>query len=180
MGLNLEEKKAAVADISARIAQAQSVVVAEYRGLEVEGMTELRRKARASGVYLRVLKNTLARRAVKDTPFEKLADQMVGPLIYGISSDPVAPAKLLNDFAKTSEKIVLKAGAMPGSLLSAAEVKSLASLPGREDLIAQLLGTMQAPIARFVQTLNEVPARFVRTLAAARDAREGAGQKHAA
>lgn len=172
MGLNLEEKKAAVAEIAARIAQAKSVVVAEYRGLEVEGMTELRRKARASGVYLRVLKNTLARRAVKDTPFEKLADQMAGPLIYGISSDPVAPAKLLNDFAKANEKIVLKAGAMPGSLLSAAEVKSLASLPDREELLARLLGTMQAPIARFVQTLNEVPARFVRTLAAARDARE--------
>jgi large subunit ribosomal protein L10 len=172
LGLNLEEKKAAVAEITARIAQAQSVVVAEYRGLEVEGMTELRRKARASGVYLRVLKNTLARRAVKDTPFEKLADQMVGPLIYGISSDPVASAKLLNDFAKTNEKVVVKAGAMPGSLLSAAEVKSLATMPSREELLAQVLGTMQAPVAKFVRTLNEVPARFARTLAAVRDARE--------
>ena len=172
MGLNLEEKKAAVAEISAQLAQAQAVVVAEYRGLEVEGMTELRRKARASGVYLRVLKNTLARRAVKDTPFEMLADQLVGPLIYGISSDPVAPAKVLNDFAKANEKIVLKAGAMPGSLLSAAEVKSLATMPVREELLAMLLGTMQAPIAQFVRTLNEVPARFVRTVAAARDARE--------
>jgi large subunit ribosomal protein L10 len=172
LGLNLDEKKAAVAEISARIAQAQSVVVAEYRGLEVEGMTELRRKARASGVYLRVLKNTLARRAVKDTPFEKLADQMAGPLIYGISSDPVASAKLLNDFAKTNEKVVVKAGAMPGSLLSAAEVKSLATMPSREELLAQVLGTMQAPVAKFVRTLNEVPARFARTLAAVRDARE--------
>ena len=172
MGLNLEEKQAAVAEISAKLAGAQAVVVAEYRGLEVEGMTELRRKARASGVYLRVLKNTLARRAVKDTPFEKLSDHLVGPLIYGISSDPVASAKVLNDFAKDNEKIVLKAGAMPGSVLSATEVKSLASMPSRDELIAILMRTMQAPIAQFARTLNEVPARFARTLAAVRDAKD--------
>jgi large subunit ribosomal protein L10 len=171
LGLNLEEKKAAVTEISAKLVGAQAVVVAEYRGLEVEGMTELRRKARASGVYLRVLKNTLARRAVKDTPFEQLADQLVGPLIYGISTDPVASAKVLNDFAKDNEKIVLKAGAMPGSLLSATEVKSLATLPSRDELLAVLMRTMQAPVAQFVRTLNEVPARFARTLAAVHDAR---------
>lgn len=171
MGLNLEGKKTAVAEISAKLVGAQAVVVAEYRGLEVEGMTELRRKARASGVYLRVLKNTLARRAVKDTPFEQLADHLVGPLIYGISTDPVASAKVLNDFAKDNEKIVLKAGAMPGSLLSATEVKSLATMPSRDELIAILMRTMQAPVAQFVRTLNEVPARFVRTLAAVHDAR---------
>jgi large subunit ribosomal protein L10 len=171
LGLNLEEKKAAVAEISAKLAKAQAVVVAEYRGLEVEGMTDLRRKARASGVYLRVLKNTLARRAVKDTPFEQLADHLVGPLIYGISTDPVASAKVLNDFAKDNEKVVLKAGAMPGSLLSATEVKSLATMPSREELLAVLMRTMQAPVAQFVRTLNEVPARFARTLAAVHDAR---------
>lgn len=171
MGLNLEEKKTAVAEISAKLVEAQAVVVAEYRGLEVEGMTELRRKARASGVYLRVLKNTLARRAVKDTPFEQLADHLVGPLIYGISTDPVASAKVLNDFAKDNEKIVLKAGAMPGSLLSATEVKSLATMPSRDELLAILMRTMQAPVAQFVRTLNEVPARFARTLAAVHDAR---------
>jgi len=171
LGLNLEEKKTAVAEISAKLAGAQAVVVAEYRGLEVEGMTELRRKARASGVYLRVLKNTLARRAVKDTPFEQLADHLVGPLIYGISTDPVASAKVLNDFAKDNEKIVLKAGAMPGSLLSATEVKSLATMPSRDELLAVLMRTMQAPVAQFVRTLNEVPARFARTLAAVHDAR---------
>ncbi len=171
MGLNLEEKKTAVAEISAKLVGAQAVVVAEYRGLEVEGMTELRRKARASGVYLRVLKNTLARRAVKDTPFEQLADHLVGPLIYGISTDPVASAKVLNDFAKDNEKIVLKAGAMPGSLLSATEVKSLATMPSRDELLAVLMRTMQAPVAQFVRTLNEVPARFARTLAAVHDAR---------
>ena len=175
MGLNLDEKKAVVAEVSAEVAKAQGIVVAEYRGLEVGSMTELRAKARKSGVYLRVLKNTLARRAVAGTPFEKLAEQMVGPLVYGISSDPVATAKVLNEFAKANEKLVIKAGAMPNAVITAKEVKALASMPSREQLIAQLLGTMQAPIAQFVRTLNEVPSRFVRTLAAIRDRKERAG-----
>ena len=175
MGLNLDEKKAVVAEVSAEVAKAQGIVVAEYRGLEVGNMTELRAKARKSGVYLRVLKNTLARRAVAGTPFEKLADQMVGPLVYGISPDPVATAKVLNEFAKANEKLVIKAGAMPNSVISAKEVKALASMPSREQLIAQLLGTMQAPVAQFVRTLNEVPSRFVRTLAAIRDQKQKAG-----
>lgn len=171
MGLNLDEKKAVVAEVSAEVAKAQAIVVAEYRGLEVGNMTELRRQARNAGVYLRVLKNTLARRAVKDTPFEKLSDQMVGPLIYGMSSDPVATAKVMNEFAKSNDKLVIKAGAMPNSLISSAEVKALANMPSRDELIAKLLGTMQAPVAQFVRTLNEVPSRFVRTLAAVRDAK---------
>ena len=171
MGLNLDEKKAVVAEVSAEVAKAQAIVVAEYRGLEVGNMTELRRQARNAGVYLRVLKNTLARRAVKDTPFEKLSDQMVGPLIYGMSSDPVATAKVMNEFAKANDKLVIKAGAMPNSLISSAEVKTLANMPSRDELIAKLLGTMQAPVAQFVRTLNEVPSRFVRTLAAVRDAK---------
>jgi len=174
LGLNLDEKKAVVAEVSAEVAKAQGIVVAEYRGLEVGRMTELRAKARKSGVYLRVLKNTLARRAVAGTPFEKLAGQMVGPLVYGISSDPVATAKVLNEFAKANEKLVIKAGAMPNAVITAKEVKALASMPSREQLIAQLLGTMQAPVAQFVRTLNEVPSRFVRTLAAIRDQRAGA------
>jgi large subunit ribosomal protein L10 len=174
LGLNLEEKKAVVAEVSAQVAKAQAIVVAEYRGLEVGVMTELRAKARTAGVYLRVLKNTLARRAVKDTPFEKLADKMVGPLVYGISSDPVATAKVLNEFAKANEQFVIKAGAMPNSVISAKEVTALANMPSREQLLATLLGTMQAPVAKFVQTLNEVPARFVRTLAAVRDQKEKA------
>ena len=173
MGLNLDEKKAVVAEVSAEVAKAQGIFVAEYRGLEVGRMTELRAKARKSGVYLRVLKNTLARRAVAGTPFEKLAGQMVGPLVYGISSDPVATAKVLNEFAKANEKLVIKAGAMPNAVITAKEVKALASMPSREQLIAQLLGTMQAPVAQFVRTLNEVPSRFVRTLAAIRDQRAG-------
>ena len=174
MGLNLEEKKAVVEEIAAQVAGAKGIVLAEFRGLEVGNMTELRRRARGSGVYLRVLKNTLARRAVRDTPFAKLADQMVGPLVYGISSDPVATAKVMNEFAKGNDKFVIKAGAMPNAVISAKEVAALASLPSREELLAKLLATMQAPIAQFVRTLNEVPSKFVRTLAAVRDAKEKA------
>jgi large subunit ribosomal protein L10 len=150
------------------------VVLAEYRGLPVEDITVLRSQARASGVYLRVLKNTLARRAVQGTPFEKLADQMVGPLAYGISDDPVSAAKVLQAFAKKNEKLVIKAGAMPNLLMTAKEVGQLASMPSREQMLPTLLGTMQAPIAKFVQTLNEVPGKFVRTLAAVRDQKEKA------
>lgn len=169
MSLNLEEKKAAVAEISAKVADSQAIVVAEYRGLEVGDMTALRAKARASGVYLRVLKNTLARRAVSDTAFAGLADHMVGPLAYGMSSDPVAVAKVMNEFAKSNEKFVVKAGAMANVVMSAKDVATLASMPSRDELLAKLLGTMQAPIAQFVRTLNEVPTKFVRGLAAVRD-----------
>ena len=172
MSLNLEGKKEVVAEVSQRLAKAQSVIIAEYRGLPVEQITTLRSQARASGVYLRVLKNTLARRAVQGTPFEKLSDQMVGPLAYGISDDPVAAAKVLHTYAKGNDKLVIKGGAMHNQVMSAKEVGALAMLPGREELLAKLLGTMQAPVAKFVQTLNEVPGRFVRTLAAVRDAKE--------
>ena len=174
MSLNIEGKKEVVAEVSERLKKAQSVVLAEYRGLPVEDITVLRSKARASGVYLRVLKNTLARRAVQGTPFEKLADQMVGPLAYGISEDPVAAAKVLHAYAKGNEKLVIKGGAMPNQVLTAKEVGSLATMPGREQLLATLLGTMQAPVAKFVQTLNEVPSKFVRALAAVRDQKEKA------
>ena len=174
MGLNLEQKKAVVAEVSAEVATAQAIIVAEYRGLEVGVMTDLRAKARKAGVYLRVLKNTLVRRAVKDTPFDKLAEKMTGPLVYSISSDPVASAKVLNDFAKANERFVIKAGGLPNSVISAKEVTALANMPSREALLATLLGTMQAPVAKFVQTLNEVPGRFVRTLAAVRDQKEKA------
>jgi len=174
LSLNLEGKKEVVAEVSARLAKAQAVVLAEYRGLPVEDITALRSQARAAGVYLRVLKNTLARRAVQGTPFEKLADQMVGPLAYGISDDPVAAAKVLHAYAKGNEKLVIKAGMMPNHLMSAKEVGSLATMPGREELLAMLMGTMQAPIAKFVQTLNEVPAKFARTVAAVRDQKEKA------
>ena len=174
MGLSLEQKQAMVSEVAAKLQGAQSVIVAEYRGLNVERVTQLRSKARKSGVWLRVLKNTLARRAVKGTPFEKLSDQMVGPLMYGISQDPVAGAKVLSEFAKENELFVIKAGAMPNAVISAQEIKALSQLPSREELIAKLLGTMQAPVTKLVRTMNEVPSKFVRTLAAYRDTKEKA------
>jgi large subunit ribosomal protein L10 len=169
LSLNLEEKKAVVAEVAAQVAAAQTVVVAEYRGITVENMTQLRAQARKQGVYLRVLKNTLVRRAVADTPFAGIADQLVGPLAYGISKDPVAAAKVMHEFSKTNDKFVIKAGAMPNFIMSAKDVGNLASMPSREELLSKLLGTMQAPIAQFVRTLNEVPTKFVRGLAAVRD-----------
>lgn len=175
MGLDLDKKKAVVAEVSAQVAKAKAIVVAEYRGLEVGHMTELRAKARKSGVYLRVLKNTLARRAVEGTPFAGLSQHMTGPLVYGISPDPVQTAKVLNEFAKANEKLVIRAGAMPNAVISAKEVTALAAMPSREELLAKLAATMQAPIATFARTLNEVPARFARTLAAVRDKRQAAG-----
>jgi len=169
LSLNLEEKKAVVAEIAAQVASAQTVVVAEYRGIAVEKLTTLRASARKEGVYLRVLKNTLVRRALADTPFAGLSDQLVGPLAYGMSKDPVAAAKVMHEFAKTNDKFVIKAGAMPNFIMSAKDVGNLASMPSRDELLSKLLGTMQAPITQFVRTLNEVPTKFVRGLAAVRD-----------
>ncbi|MBM3392580.1 MAG: 50S ribosomal protein L10 [Betaproteobacteria bacterium] len=154
MGLNLEGKKAIVAEVSAQVASAQTIVVAEYRGIEVGDLTQLRAKARQSGVYLRVLRNTLARRAVEGTPFSVLADQMTGPLIYGISTDPVAAAKVLNDFAKGNDKLVLRAGAFAGKALDKSGVQALASIPSREELLARLLGVMKAPVSGFAVALG--------------------------
>ncbi|MDR3323422.1 MAG: 50S ribosomal protein L10 [Zoogloeaceae bacterium] len=149
MGLNLEDKKAVVAEVAAEIAKAQTLAVAEYRGIGVADITVLRKKARASGVYLHVLKNTLVRRAVEGSPFAGLADQLVGPLIYSVSEDPVAAARVLNDFAKTNDKLVIKAGSYAGRVLDKAGVQALASIPGREELLARLLGVMKAPVSGF-------------------------------
>jgi len=174
LSLDLQKKEAVVAEVAKQVSTAQAIVLAENRGMPVADMTQLRAKARASGVYFRVVKNTLVRRAVAGTPFEKLSDKMFGPLTYGIGRDPVAVAKVLNDFAKGREKFVIMAGAMPGTMMSPKDVAALAALPSRDELIAKLMGTMQAPIAKFVRTLNEVPGRFVRTLAAVRDAKPAA------
>jgi large subunit ribosomal protein L10 len=174
LGLNLEQKQAVVSEVAAELAKAQAVIVAEYRGLDVARVTQLRAKARKSGLYLRVLKNTLARRAVKGTPFEQLSDQMVGPLMYGIASDPVAGAKVIAEFAKENELFVIRGGAMANTKMSDKDVKALALLPSRDELIARLMGTMQAPVAKLARTLNEVPGKFVRTLAAYRDQKEKA------
>jgi len=169
LSLNLEQKKAVVVEVSEQVSTAQAIIVAEYRGLQVGEMTELRAQARKSGVYLRVLKNTLVRRAVEGTPFSGLANEMVGPLVFGISSDPVSAAKVLSDFAKANDKFIIKAGAMPNQVMDVNAVQALASLPSRDELLAKLLGTMQAPVAKFVRTLNEVPTKFVRGLSAVRD-----------
>jgi large subunit ribosomal protein L10 len=174
LSLNLEQKQSVVAEISAQLANAQAVILAEYRGIGVGSVTDLRSRARKSGVYLRVLKNTLARRAVKGTSFEKLAEQMKGPLMYGIAKDPVAAAKVLQEFAKENELLVIKGGAMPNAVMSPQDVKTLASMPSREELLAKLVGTMQAPIAKLLRTMNEVPGKFARTLAAVRDQKEKA------
>jgi large subunit ribosomal protein L10 len=153
LSLNLEDKKAVVSEVLAKLANAQTIVIAEYRGIEVSSMTKLRAQARENGVYLRVVKNTLVRRAVAGTAFEGLADQMVGPLVYGISADPVAAAKVLNQFAKADEKIIVKAGSYNGQVLDAAQVAELASIPSREELLSKLLYVMQAPVAGFARAL---------------------------
>jgi len=174
VSLNREEKAGVIDEIATQVANAQSVVIAEYRGLDVASVTVLRKSARESGVYLRVLKNTLVRRALAGTPFEGLNDQLTGPLIYAISKDPVAAAKVLADFGKTNEALAIKSGALPNNVLTQDGVKALATMPSREELLSKLLGTMQAPIAKFVRTLNEVPSSFVRGLAAVRDQKEAA------
>jgi len=167
VGLNLNDKKAVVAEVSAQVANAQTIAIAEYRGIEVGDLTVLRKKARESGVYLRVLKNTLVRRAVADTEFAGLADQMVGPLIYSISADPVAAAKVLNDFAKTNDKLVLKAGSYAGKTLDKAGIQALASVPSREELLSKLLYVMQAPVAGFVRAVDALAKKREEEAAAA-------------
>jgi len=157
--LNVQDKKAIVADVGAQLAGAQTVVLAEYRGIPVEQLTKLRASARDQGVYLRVLKNTLARRAAQGTQFEPLADSMVGPLIYGISADPIASAKVLQSFAKTQDMLVIKAGLYNGKLLDVAGVKALATIPSRDELLSQLLGVMLAPVSAMARVLGAVAAQ---------------------
>ncbi|RZI44862.1 50S ribosomal protein L10 [Herbaspirillum sp. HC18] len=159
MSLNLNDKKAVVAEVSAKVATAQTIVVAEYRGIQVGSLTQLRAKARAQGVYMRVLKNTLARRAVEGTPFASLASEMTGPLIYSISEDAVAAARVVHDFAKGNDKLVIKAGNYAGKQLDKAGVTALASIPTREVLISQLLGVMQAPVSGFARALAALAAK---------------------
>lgn len=153
MALNLNDKKAVVAEVSAQIKKAQTLVIAEYRGIEVADLTLLRKNAREKNVYLHVVKNTLVRRAVEGTAFADLAPQMVGPLIYSVSEDAVAAAKVINDFAKNNDKIIIKAGCYAGNILDVEGVKALASIPSREELLAKLLGVMQAPVSGFAGAL---------------------------
>lgn len=153
MSLNLNDKKAVVAELFEKVSVAQTIVLAECRGIQVGPLTQLRAKARAHGVYLRVVKNTLARRAVEGTAFADLASEMTGPLIYSISEDAIAAAKVVNDFAKSNDKLVIKAGNYAGKSLNKAEVTALASIPSREGLLSRLLGVMQAPVYGFARGL---------------------------
>jgi large subunit ribosomal protein L10 len=159
VGLNLNDKKAVVAEIAAKVANAQTIVLAEYRGIQVGHLTQLRAKARTQGVYLRVLKNTLARRAVEGTAFASLSSEMTGPLIYSISEDAVAAAKVINDFSKTNDNLVIKAGNYAGKPLDKAGVAALASIPSREVLLSQLLGIMLAPVSGFARGLAALAAK---------------------
>jgi len=156
LGLNLQEKKTVVAEVSTQVAQAQTIVLAEYRGIEVAELTKLRASARKAGVYFHVLKNTLARRAVQGTSFEVLTDRMVGPLIYSISADAVAAAKVVYEFARTNDKLVVKAGAYNGKVLDTAGVNALATVPSKEVLLAQLCGLLQSPVSGLARVLNAV------------------------
>lgn len=169
--MNRKQKEAMVEDMRGQLKDAGAVIAATYPGTTVPAFTRFRKKARESGVYVRVVKNRLAKIAVKDTPFEALASKMVGPMIYGVCGDSVAVAKLFRDFSKEADTFKIAIGAIPGKMLTKAEIEVLATMPSREELLATLVGTMQAPIVKFVRTLNEVPSKFVRTLAAVRDAK---------
>ncbi|MCY3769762.1 MAG: 50S ribosomal protein L10 [Gammaproteobacteria bacterium] len=174
MSLSLNQKKAVVSEVADAIVSAQAGVLAEYRGLDVAQLTALRTEARNSGVWIRVVKNNLARRAVDGSEFECLADHFVGPVIFSVSEDPVAVAKVMSRFAKDHENLKITVGAMNGALMDQSTIQSLAKLPGRDELLATLVGTLQAPVQKLVSTLNDVPGKFLRTLAAVAEAKEAA------
>jgi large subunit ribosomal protein L10 len=176
MALNLEDKKALVAEVSAVASTALSVVAAEYRGLTVSQMTDLRLKARSAGVYVRVVKNTLARKAVAGTSFECLGPVLKGPLVLAFSKDdPGAAARVVKAFAKDNDKLIARALSLGGQLLAGSELDKVASLPSREQALSQLMGVMKAPIQKLVATLAAAPSKLVRTLAAVRDQKQAAG-----
>lgn len=175
MSLTLEQKKAVVTEVAEVAATAHSALAAEYRGLTVEEMTELRVKARNEGVYMRVVKNTLAKRAIAGTEFECMSEGLVGPLILAFSQeDPGCAARVLKDFAKEHDKLQVKLVSIGGELLAATELERLASLPTRDQAISLLMAVMKAPLDKFARTLNEVPGKLVRTVAAIRDQKQGA------
>jgi len=175
VALTFEDKKQIVSEVAEVAAEAHSAVVAEYRGLTVGEMTELRAKAREGGVYLRVVKNNLAKIAVKDTDFECMQDSFVGPLVLAFSQeDPGSAARVLKDFAKEHDKLVPTAVSVGGQLLAASEIERLASMPTRDQALGMLAGTLRAPLDKFARTINEVPGKFVRTVAAIRDQKEAA------
>ena len=169
MAKSKELKSEMLIDAQQAIEDASSIVYGEYRGLDVESMTQLRKTSRSVGVKLKIYKNTIFKKALTGSKFESLNGHLEGPLVYGISSDAVAPAKLLVDFSKENEGLIVKGGALDGSILDLNSVMALASIPPRDELIGKLLGAANGPIQGFVRTLNEVPSRLVRVLSAVRD-----------
>ena len=175
MALTYAEKQAGVEEVAGVANSALAAVAAEYRGLSVSQLTTLRAQARESGVYLRVVKNSLARLAVKGTEFECMNDRLTGPLMLGFSQeDPGAAARLFRDFAKGNDKLVITLGAVGGETIEAGDIGKLANLPTRDEALSQLMSVMQAPVAKFVRTLNEVPGKLVRTVEAVRLSKDAA------
>lgn len=175
MALRLDDKIAVVAEVSAIAAKAHSAIAAEYRGLTVSELTELRKTARESGVYMRVVKNTLARKAVEGTEFECMQEGMVGPLILAFSlEDPGSAARIISEFSKKSDKLITKLVAIGGKQYGPSELERLSKLPTKEQAIGILMGTMKAPIEKFVRTLAEPHAKLTRTVAAIRDQKQAA------
>lgn len=175
MALNREQKEAIVAEVAEVAGSAYSAIAAEYRGLTVSQMTQLRREARTNGVYLRVVKNTLAKRAMEGTDFECMQDELTGPLVLAFSQeDPGAAARVIKDFAKGNDKLVVKIVSIGGKLLGPGDIEALAKMPTYEQAISMLMGTMLAPVQKLASTLNEVPGKLVRTVAAIKDAKQAA------
>ena len=175
MALNREQKEAIVAEVAGVASSAYSAIAAEYRGLSVSEMTDLRRQAREGGVYLRVIKNTLARLAVDGTGFECMKSELTGPLVLAFSQeDPGAAARVIKDFAKSHDKLVVRLVALDGKLLEPGDIEALANLPTYDQAISMLMGTMKAPIQKLATTLNEIPGKLVRTVAAVKDAKQAA------
>ncbi len=172
MSLSLDQKKTVISEATEAIASAQAGVLAEYRGFNVQQLTSLRAEARNAGVWIKVVKNNLARLAVRDSNFECLAEHFTGPVIFSASEDPVAVARVMAAFAKDNENFRITVGAMNGNLMDQAMIQRLSTLPGRDELIAKLMGTIRAPAQKFVSTLNEVPGKAVRTLSAIAEAKE--------
>lgn len=175
MPLNLEQKKAVVAEVAEVASTAYSAIAAEYRGLTVGEMTELRAKAREAGVYVRVVKNSLARRAVENTDFDCMKEELTGPLVIAFSQeDPGAAARVIKDFAKDHSKLVVKVVSIGGKLLAVSDLEALSKMPTYEQAISTLMAVMKAPVEKLARTINEVPGKLVRTVAAIRDAKEAA------
>ncbi len=171
MSLSLTQKKAVVSEVSEAIASAQAGVLAEYRGLSVSQLTALRAAAHKQGVWIKVVKNNLAQRVIEGSDFACLREHFIGPVIFSASEDPIAVAQVMAKFAKQNDEFKITAGAMNGVLIDAATISRLAKLPGRNELIAKLMGAMAAPMQKLVVTLNEIPTKFVRTIAAVAEAK---------